>query len=159
MNRSRSFLASVGLLGAILLGGGAVAGCQATPGPAGDLIEPVTTTTGFTAPPAAVEVTTTTATTTVTPVAPAPAPPAAPAAPAPRAAAPVPKAAPAPAPAQPAACGDGYYRNSDGKCVHRPVEAPAAPAGATAQCNDGTYSFSQHRQGTCSGHGGVARWL
>jgi Protein of unknown function (DUF3761) len=34
-----------------------------------------------------------------------------------------------------------------------------APAGATAKCNDGTYSFSQHRRGTCSHHGGVAVWL
>jgi len=33
------------------------------------------------------------------------------------------------------------------------------PAGATAQCRDGSYSFSQHRSGTCSHHGGVARWL
>jgi Micrococcal nuclease (thermonuclease) homologs len=30
---------------------------------------------------------------------------------------------------------------------------------ATARCNDGTYSYSQHRQGTCSHHGGVAYWL
>jgi hypothetical protein len=63
------------------------------------------------------------------------------------------------APHTPAACGWDYYRNSDGRCVHRPVTAPAAPPGATAKCNDGTYSFSQHRQGTCSGHGGVAVWL
>jgi phosphatidylserine/phosphatidylglycerophosphate/cardiolipin synthase-like enzyme len=35
----------------------------------------------------------------------------------------------------------------------------AAPAGATAQCRDGTYSYSQHRSGTCSDHGGVATWL
>ena len=33
------------------------------------------------------------------------------------------------------------------------------PPGATAQCNDGTYSFSQHHSGTCSHHGGVAQWL
>lgn len=33
------------------------------------------------------------------------------------------------------------------------------PAGATARCADGTYSYSQHRQGTCSHHGGVAQWL
>ncbi|MBA3766796.1 MAG: DUF3761 domain-containing protein [Acidobacteria bacterium] len=33
------------------------------------------------------------------------------------------------------------------------------PAGATARCNDGTYSYSQHRRGTCSHHGGVAEWL
>jgi hypothetical protein len=37
--------------------------------------------------------------------------------------------------------------------------APPAPAGATALCNDGTYSFSQHRSGTCSHHGGVREWL
>jgi hypothetical protein len=34
-----------------------------------------------------------------------------------------------------------------------------APAGATARCRDGTYSYSQHRSGTCSYHGGVAAWL
>lgn len=33
------------------------------------------------------------------------------------------------------------------------------PAGATAQCRDGTYSSSQHRSGTCSHHGGVATWF
>jgi hypothetical protein len=27
-----------------------------------------------------------------------------------------------------------------------------------ARCNDGTYSSSSHRQGTCSHHGGVAEW-
>jgi hypothetical protein len=57
------------------------------------------------------------------------------------------------------ACGGDYYRNVDGVCVHRPTAAPAAPAGASAVCADGTYSFSQHRQGTCSHHGGVASWL
>ncbi|HVA29865.1 MAG TPA: DUF3761 domain-containing protein [Gaiellaceae bacterium] len=37
---------------------------------------------------------------------------------------------------------------------------PAAPPpGATARCNDGTYSFSQTHSGTCSYHGGVAVWL
>jgi len=35
----------------------------------------------------------------------------------------------------------------------------AYPAGATALCNDGTYSYSKTHQGTCSRHGGVARWL
>jgi len=57
---------------------------------------------------------------------------AAPAAPAPAAAAPAEAAAPAPA---------------------------GAPADATAQCNDGTFSNSQHRSGTCSHHGGVKKWL
>jgi hypothetical protein len=42
-----------------------------------------------------------------------------------------------------------------------PVAAGASspPPGATAHCRDGTYSFSQHRSGTCSHHGGVAAWL
>jgi hypothetical protein len=56
-------------------------------------------------------------------------------------------------------CAADYYRNSSGNCVHRPEQAPARPAGATPKCSDGAYSFSQHRQGTCSGHGGVAQWL
>jgi hypothetical protein len=58
-----------------------------------------------------------------------------------------------------AICGDDLYVNSDGDCVHRPVAAATAPERASAQCNDGTYSFSEHRQGTCSHHGGVAEWL
>jgi hypothetical protein len=58
-----------------------------------------------------------------------------------------------------ATCGGDYYVNSAGACVHRPVAANTVPAGATAECKDGTYSFSQHRSGTCSGHGGVKRWL
>jgi hypothetical protein len=55
----------------------------------------------------------------------------------------------------------GYYTNRDGRAVHRPerTHGNVIPAGATAQCRDGTYSFSQHRRGTCSHHGGVARWL
>lgn len=64
---------------------------------------------------------------------------------------------------------DGYI-NSSGACVHRPARVgnaplgliatpPAAPVGATAMCRDGSYSFSQHRSGTCSRHGGVSTWL
>jgi len=52
-----------------------------------------------------------------------------------------------------------YYTNKDGQRVQSPTYYNKAPAGATAQCRDGTYSFSQHRQGTCSHHGGVAKWL
>jgi hypothetical protein len=51
--------------------------------------------------------------------------------------------------------GNGYT-NVDGNHVNSPS---SDPAGATAQCKDGTYSYSQHRSGTCSYHGGVARWL
>jgi hypothetical protein len=39
------------------------------------------------------------------------------------------------------------------------IRADAVPPGATAKCRDGTYSYSQHRSGTCSHHGGVAEWL
>jgi Protein of unknown function (DUF3761) len=58
-----------------------------------------------------------------------------------------------------AGCGAGTYTNSNGNCVPRPIAAPTAPAGATARCNDGTYSFSGNRSGTCSSHKGVAEWL
>lgn len=51
------------------------------------------------------------------------------------------------------------YINVDGKRVPSPVFTRTQPAGATARCDDGSYSFSQHRQGTCSHHGGVAEWL
>jgi hypothetical protein len=37
--------------------------------------------------------------------------------------------------------------------------AASPPPGATARCRDGSYSYSQHRSGTCSHHGGVAVWL
>lgn len=52
-----------------------------------------------------------------------------------------------------------YYTNVDGKKVHRPVHSKTTPAGATARCGDGTYSFSQHTNGTCSHHGGVSSWV
>jgi hypothetical protein len=54
---------------------------------------------------------------------------------------------------------NGTYVNSKGQTVKRPENCSIAPKGATAQCRDGTYSFSQSRRGTCSHHGGVAKWL
>ena len=54
---------------------------------------------------------------------------------------------------------NNYYTNSSGNEVHSPAYDNVVPAGASAQCGDGTYSFSQHRSGTCSHHGGVAEWL
>ena len=54
---------------------------------------------------------------------------------------------------------DSYYINSSGSKVHSPAYSESVPVGATARCKDGIYSFSQHRSGTCSGHGGVAKWL
>jgi hypothetical protein len=59
----------------------------------------------------------------------------------------------------PSSCPNGTYVNSAGNTVCSPYSAPSPPAGATAQCRDGTYSFSQTHSGTCSSHGGVARWL
>ncbi len=52
----------------------------------------------------------------------------------------------------------GYYTNSDGDRVPRPCgnwHTQPPPQNATAECRDGTYSYSRHRTGTCSYHGGV----
>ena len=54
---------------------------------------------------------------------------------------------------------NGTYVNSKGQTVKRPENCSSAPQGATAQCRDGSYSFSRSRSGTCSHHGGVAKWL
>ena len=62
----------------------------------------------------------------------------------------------APAPVN---CPNGTYVNSAGTTVCSPYASSSAPAGASAQCSDGTYSFSTSRRGTCSHHGGVATWL
>lgn len=53
-------------------------------------------------------------------------------------------------------CSNGSYINSAGNTVCSPS---SNPAGASAKCRDGTYSYSQSRRGTCSSHGGVATWL
>src|SRR6266853_921543 len=54
---------------------------------------------------------------------------------------------------------NGTYVNSKGQTVQRPENCSGPPPGATAQCRDGSYSFSRSRRGTCSHHGGVAKWL
>jgi hypothetical protein len=59
----------------------------------------------------------------------------------------------------PPTCPNGTYINSAGNTVCSPYSSSSAPTGATAQCRDGTYSFSQSHSGTCSHHGGVAQWL
>ncbi|MFB0488364.1 hypothetical protein ABIE45_000950 [Methylobacterium sp. OAE515] len=57
----------------------------------------------------------------------------------------------------------GTYSNRDGCVVPRPEHAKgpgcSKPQDATAHCRDGDWSFSQHRQGTCSRHGGVGCWV
>jgi hypothetical protein len=52
-----------------------------------------------------------------------------------------------------------YYENRDHHIVHSPSQTYSGqrPPDASAQCADGSYSFSEHRSGTCSHHGGVAR--
>lgn len=100
---------------------------------------------------------TTAAPTTVAPPPPRTAALAPPATPEPTA--PPPTAAASPPPTQ--SCPNGTYINSSGNEVCSPYASPSGPPppGATARCKDGTYSMSQHRQGTCSGHGGVAQFL
>jgi Protein of unknown function (DUF3761) len=44
----------------------------------------------------------------------------------------------------------------------KPVPAakgPAIPVGATAECNDSSYSMSHDKSMTCKGHSGVRHWL
>lgn len=50
------------------------------------------------------------------------------------------------------------YTNTYGNTVQSPTQYDSRPSGASAQCRDGSYSFSQSRRGTCSHHGGVAEW-
>lgn len=56
---------------------------------------------------------------------------------------------------------DEHYVNVLGHTVHSPAYAShgEVPAGASALCRDGSYSFSESHRGTCSHHGGVATWL
>jgi hypothetical protein len=54
---------------------------------------------------------------------------------------------------------NGAYVNSKGQTVPRPENCSGSPEGATAQCRDGSYSFSRSRRATCLHHSGVAKWL
>jgi hypothetical protein len=69
--------------------------------------------------------------------------------------------APPPAPSESLLVEHGSYINKDGVRVHSPAHTKRGeqPVGASAQCRDGSYSFSRHHQGACSRHGGVSRWL
>jgi hypothetical protein len=55
----------------------------------------------------------------------------------------------------------GRYVNKAGQEVHAPAKSVdgKVPAGASAKCGDGSYSFSKNHRGTCSHHAGVASWL
>jgi hypothetical protein len=39
------------------------------------------------------------------------------------------------------------------------VKVITPPKGATAQCKDRTYSYTDHVSGACANHGGVEKWL
>ena len=55
--------------------------------------------------------------------------------------------------------GPGGYTNSSGRQVRSPKRSLLGAAlGSSAKCRDGTSSFSRRASGTCSGHGGVARF-
>jgi len=58
---------------------------------------------------------------------------------------------------------DGYtigYSKGYNACLEAFSDVPTPPlSGVTAICNDGTYSYSKHRSGTCSHHGGVREWI
>jgi hypothetical protein len=62
--------------------------------------------------------------------------------------------APRPKPAAPSVAAPAPRAPASGQNIN-----PAGPNGATAKCRDGTMSFSAHRSGTCSRHGGVAQWF
>ena len=54
-------------------------------------------------------------------------------------------------------CNNRHYLNSSGHWVHSPT-CESEPGHHTAECRDGSVSFSEHHRGTCSHHGGVAHW-
>jgi hypothetical protein len=55
------------------------------------------------------------------------------------------------------ACNNRHYVNSLGHVVHSP-SCGLEHLHREAICRDGSVSFSEHRQGTCSHHHGVAHW-
>jgi predicted RNA-binding Zn-ribbon protein involved in translation (DUF1610 family) len=55
------------------------------------------------------------------------------------------------------ACNNNYYVNSSGHLVHSP-SCGQEHEKRTAECRDGSVSFSEHHRGACSHHGGVAHW-
>ncbi len=54
------------------------------------------------------------------------------------------------------ACNNRHYVNSSGHIVHSPSCGRESPH-PTERCRDGSFSYSEHHRGACSGHGGVSR--
>ena len=60
-------------------------------------------------------------------------------------------------------CSGGYsvapsYNPTPTKVSVPAPKTDASSSGASARCRDGSLSYSAHRRGTCSHHGGVAEW-
>ena len=56
----------------------------------------------------------------------------------------------------------GFWSKMAGRSSRPPERTTAKKSGntaPTAQCKDGSTSYSEHHSGTCSGHGGVEKWL
>ncbi len=68
-------------------------------------------------------------------------------------------ATPAPAMAMKPAAAGGSMAMKPAAAGGMAKASGAADAGGSAKCKDGTTVTYKHRQGTCSGHKGVATWL
>jgi len=61
-----------------------------------------------------------------------------------------------------AAQSGGFWSRMAGRSARPPERTTSRKSGSatpTAVCKDGSKSYSQHHSGTCSGHGGVEKWL
>lgn len=63
----------------------------------------------------------------------------------------------------PAAKAQTSYKEYSTTCLKKGsgagLTSTSAPAGATGQCKDGTYTSAKTHSGACAKHGGVAKWL
>jgi Protein of unknown function (DUF3761) len=154
---ARRMKRAAGALGALALGAAVLAGCDPSAASPGGSVVTTPTSSDFVAAPIYPTSTAASTTSATTPEATSAAPAAvAPVTQAPAVAKKTTKAAVPKTTQAAAACDGNSYINSSGNCVERP---DGSSAGATALCKDGSYSHSQHRSGTCSGHKGVAQWL
>jgi hypothetical protein len=55
--------------------------------------------------------------------------------------------------------GGFHFFSFFGHGTHRLASSKSVPDRATAECNDGTYSFDKNEQDACFNHGGVKQWL